>query len=144
MNINRASGALVEFAFTSKVRAGMPLAAIVRLVRQAWRDNTAAGLTGSMSLCGEEVRQVVEGSIEAVLPLATRILGDNRHHAIRVLAFGPIPARRHVGWHVAGLGPQVDECALMVVEAANVVCLHGRSPRISDPAKACEDRCAFS
>jgi hypothetical protein len=123
MRAHNDCGPLVEFAFVSSMDAALPQAALGRLVGQAWRYNTRSGLTGAMEIDGRKVRQVIEGDVATVLPLASRILSDPRHGRIRVLSFGPVPARRHVGWRVTGLHHAFDADANVPTDAV-VVPLH--------------------
>jgi hypothetical protein len=97
------SAPLISFSFVSTLDPDLEDAQLTRLARQAWRHNVGAGLTGRMVIRGREIRQTIEGGLEAVLPLASRILGDGRHFRIRVTCFGPIEARQHEDWRVLGL-----------------------------------------
>ena len=45
---------------------------------------------------------MVEGPCGVVLPLASRILADPRHTAIRITAFGPLETRRFASWSARG------------------------------------------
>ena len=133
--MNRTSSTLIEFSFTSRLSSGLPVAALARLVRQAWHHTMKAGVTGEMELRGDGVRQVLEGDVEAVLPLVSRILSDPRHTGIEVVAFGPIAARRHQGWRVHGLSvepaerPDLGE-ALVVLHPAEPKGVRGTATRV--------------
>lgn len=94
--------ALVEFRFVSRLVPGLPEAVLLRLEREAMQFNRLNGLTGEMRLAGRTVRQVIEGSWPVVMPLAARILTDQRHAAISISAFRPIRARRFLDWTAAG------------------------------------------
>lgn len=132
-----AGSGLVEFAFVSRVAADLCEAGVLRLARQTWRHNTEAGLTGTMRLEDGEISQVVEGSVEVVLPLASRILADSRHGSIRVLAFGPIAARRYEGWRVDGLAAPMAPGAQ---GSPDVICLLSRAEPVPDAKR--DSRCA--
>ena len=93
---------LVELSFES-ILCDIEADALLRLARQVWRSNVSAGITGEMCLQGARVRQVLEGAMEVVLPIAARILADPRHTAIELIAFGELAARRHAEWRVHGL-----------------------------------------
>lgn len=139
MQITRDRGSLIEFSFVSRLDAAMPAEAVARLVRQVWRCNTAAGLTGLMAIRGREVREVVEGDVEAVLPLASRILSDPRHGRIRVLAFGPLLARRYSAWCVEGFAfPDAAAHCGAPIRDATVVDLQ---PRRREAGVECDARC---
>jgi hypothetical protein len=132
------STALIEFAFVSRFAAALEPCSIARLARQTWRHNIAAGLTGEMVIDGVEVQQVVEGRVDAVLPLASRILSDQRHNSIRVIALGPISQRRHAHWRVAGLPETVAAPVADGAANATVVPLafaaEARAPRAARTA----------
>ena len=102
---------LVEFAFESRASDDLDPAALARLVRQAWRNNLRAGLTGELRLEDGRFFQVVEGRCADVVRLAARILTDSRHCAIRTLALDALPARRYAAWTVSGfdLGVPLEE-----------------------------------
>ena len=97
--------ALVEFSFTSRATGELPPAARLRIVRQAWHFNTRLGLTGELRFEHGCFRQVIEGSFEVILPLASRILTDPRHDDIAVRAFRSIAARRFATWTAVGFEP---------------------------------------
>jgi hypothetical protein len=109
---------LVEFAFESEVSAGgLPAAALARLARQSWSFNTRMGLTGRLEFRDGRFFETVEGPCAIVQSLAVRILCDRRHGLIRITAFGPLAARQHHGWELAGFDlreydlPQIDYSA---------------------------------
>jgi hypothetical protein len=115
---------VIEFAFESRL-VEADAAAVVRLARHVWRSNTARGLSGEMRLSGRSVQQVLEGDIDIVLPLVARILSDDRHGDIRVMALGMIPARRHGGWQVHGL-PALAAAPMAEAEPAVIRLAPGR------------------
>ena len=117
---------LLEFRFESTL-CGLDADALLRLARQSWRHNLAAGISGEMRVNGTDVSQVVEGRMEVVLPLAAGILADARHTGLRVQAFSELAARRHSGWRVHGLpaetqvrGDQAPPLGPMEVERARM------------------------
>lgn len=96
-------GPFVEFAFSSRVAAGLPEAALLRLAQQAALFNARRGITGTLRLADGRFTQVIEGAGDAMLPLVARILTDRRHGQIEVLSFRPIAARRFADWNCAGI-----------------------------------------
>jgi hypothetical protein len=76
---------------------------VLRMVQQAWRRNTALGLTGEIRIMHGRVRQVVEGSACALLPLAAKIFADPRHTEIEVISFGSAERRDYRDWRAHGL-----------------------------------------
>lgn len=94
---------LVELSFESEAAAGgLPPAALSRLARQCWSFNTRMRLTGELEHRDGRFRAVIEGACAIVQPLAGRIFCDRRHGLIRIVAFRPLPVRRHSGWALAG------------------------------------------
>lgn len=96
-------GTLVEFRYASLTAWDLPHAAVLRLARQAWSFNIRVGITGVFVVTGDRFRQIIEGEYAVVLPLASRILGDRRHRAIRIERFGLLAERRFDDWTVQGL-----------------------------------------
>ena len=103
---------LIEIVFDSRVAPGVPLAALQRLARHCATANPAAGITGFLRLDGGRFSVELEGGAAVLLPLAARILGDPRHVAIRVHAFGAIAGRRHSEWRIEGF--DLDAPALLL------------------------------
>lgn len=96
------SGPLVEFAFSSRAKADMPVAALLRLAHQARLFNTRMAITGTFSIESGVFSQVIEGPGEVVLSLASRILADPRHGEISIRGFNAIAARRFADWSDSG------------------------------------------
>ena len=96
--------ALIRFSFVSRLAAGLPEAALLRLERQAAAFNLRHGLTGEMCLERGTVRQVIEGCWSVVMPLAGHILTDRRHNSISITAFRTIEARSFDDWRATGFG----------------------------------------
>lgn len=102
------SSELVEFSFVSRVPPGLGTSGLLRLARQSWSFNIRRGLTGTLRLTDRRFAVVIEGPCEVVQPLAARILRDDRHGSIRILAFHRIAGRRHAHWSTEGF-PFVDD-----------------------------------
>jgi hypothetical protein len=98
------NAALVEFCFASRATDNLPASALLRIARQAWQFNSRFGLTGELRLESRRFLQVVEGPCDVILPLASRILTDQRHGGIEVLAFRSIAMRRFAAWTALGFG----------------------------------------
>ena len=124
------SSDLVEFAFESRPDGELTPEDLAQLACQSWSHNVRSGLTGELRLLDDRFVQVVEGGCTEVLKTAARILADPRHHAIRILAFGPLAARRHVGWTVSGFArPPASEAISAAAQpsAANLRFLQARA-----------------
>lgn len=106
------SPTLAELHFESRVCDGLPLAALLRLAREASLRNRARGVTGEMRFEGHRFDQVVEGPCDTILMLTSAILSDPRHERIRVRGFRAIEARRYADWRVLGIDCSEIFCAL--------------------------------
>lgn len=96
--------ALVEFSFISRAAGHLPLAARLRIARQAWLHNIHRGLTGELEFDDGCFRAVIEGSCDEILPLAAQILTDPRHCDVAVRALRAIAVRRYPTWSAIGFG----------------------------------------
>ncbi|MER2509953.1 BLUF domain-containing protein [Amaricoccus sp.] len=108
MHNRNGSGQLVEFAFSSRAAARMPVAALLRLAHQARLFNTRMAITGTFSFEDGAFSQVIEGPGEVVLALASRIMTDSRHAAIAIRSFRAIPARQFPAWSDTGFSAVSD------------------------------------
>ncbi len=105
---------LIEFRFQS-VLCDMEAPALAQMARQSWRNNLRSGVTGEMRIEGSRIVQVIEGTINVVLPLVARILADRRHTAIKTIALDPLDARRFDDWRVHGIPAEfatASDCGL--------------------------------
>lgn len=115
------SKALIEFSFVSRLSPGLMTSDLLRLARQSWSFNLKKGLTGTLRLLDGEFAEVIEGPCEVVQPLAARILGDDRHGSIKVLAFHRLAHRRYESWSTSGFDLR-DELADPPLRAALRAC----------------------
>lgn len=92
---------LAEFSSLSQFTVEDP-ALRMRLVGQSWRNNLEAGVTGVLRLRESCLEQLIEGPSDVIVRLATGILTDRRHGWITIRAFGPIAARKYLGWSFEG------------------------------------------
>lgn len=102
MRFDNGDTALVVFSFSSTMSADLPAAAMHRICREARKYNASHGLTGTLSIEGGSVRQVIEGPWSVVMPLAARILTDPRHGGIAITAFEPVACRAYSDWSSTG------------------------------------------
>ena len=93
---------LMALKFVSTPDATLSSTALNLVVCQAWAHNMRAGITGEIALRDGMFHQVLEGSFDELVPLASRILSDPRHHHITIDHFGSIPARMHRSWACIG------------------------------------------
>lgn len=96
---------LVAFAFSSRVRPDLPASEIGRIVRQAWANNVAAGISGVLMYSDGTFREVIEGSTDAVQRAAANIIADHRHGNIEVTRFESIETRVFDNWRTIGFEP---------------------------------------
>lgn len=116
------SASLMTLKFVSAPADSLSPAELNRIVCQAWAHNMRAGLTGEIVLRDGLFHQVIEGSFDAVVPLASRILSDRRHHRITIDHFGSIPERCFETWRTVGFG--MVPAAPAGDGAADVIRLH--------------------
>lgn len=102
MSFHRGEAFLMTLKFISTPDPTLSLAALNRVVCQAWSHNVRAGLTGEIAMRDGQFHQILEGIAEEIVPLASRILSDARHHHIAIDRFGSIPARCYDAWSCIG------------------------------------------
>jgi hypothetical protein len=118
-------GALVEFSYVSRVAPFASQSAILRIAQESFRFNTRKGLSGRLSFDNGQFSQVIEGSSELVLPLASRILTDARHCDIQIQAFGSIAIRRYADWRFFGFAMLEQPLAApLAASLQNIAVLH--------------------
>ncbi|MGP9821437.1 BLUF domain-containing protein [Salinarimonas sp. NSM] len=81
---------LTRLLYHSRMAAGLDAAARARLVSTSRRHNEALGLRGGLVLYRGVFIQALEGESEAVGELFRRLLVDPRHHAVTLVAIGPV------------------------------------------------------
>jgi len=99
--------ALHRLAYVSRIvgpNRRQRLDAASSIARASERRNSAAGITGALSVGGGWYAQVLEGPAPAVIATFDRILCDRRHTDIRLLDFSPICARAFANWSMAFCG----------------------------------------
>lgn len=106
---------LARFSFVSYLRDGLPEAALCRLARSASERNRRLGLTGELVFADGVFRQVIEGTCDAVITVASDILADARHGRIEVRGFGAADRREYAEWRVVGLDDSARFCSLRSV-----------------------------
>lgn len=121
---DRFSGdAIFEFVFSSCAQPDLPAAAILRIEREAQRNNLAQGLSGEMSYSDGRFTQVMEGGAEAIMSLAARIMIDPRHSRINVLTLRPVRHRRYGTWRSFGMGSTTTGLERDIEHSENVTLL---------------------
>jgi len=88
-----------------------------RICRQSQANNRRDGITGLLVFDGAAFCQLVEGPQAALAELRQRLERDRRHVDMRVLHFGPAPARRFPSWRL-GYAFVADADAIETVQRA--------------------------
>ncbi|MFT4191914.1 MAG: BLUF domain-containing protein [Comamonas sp.] len=88
------------------------------LLPGARHHNATRGVTGILIFDGLHFAQVLEGPAPELLPLMTRIYGDDRHSEVNLLFFEPISERQYRSW---ALGYVYDDT--LVDDVANLLAL---------------------
>ena len=73
---------------------------LLDIVRASQRNNPRLDLTGALYFDAASFLQVLEGPGEALDLLWGRLLGDDRHIAVRLLDRGPADRRRFAEWRM--------------------------------------------
>ena len=68
------------------------------------RNNEALGVTGVLMASRTHFMQVLEGNFEDVNTVFRRIVKDDRHTELSIVAFSVIDARLFGGWGMRGIG----------------------------------------
>jgi len=68
------------------------------ILRAAWENNRAAGITGFLVRTKHHFVQFIEGPRDAVYALQERLIVDTRHVEFEVLAEGPAETRQFPDW----------------------------------------------
>jgi hypothetical protein len=68
------------------------------LVHKSAENNAALGITGLLLLSGDQFLQVLEGPARAVNQLFNRIIRDDRHHDVELIAFEQIGPKYFDDW----------------------------------------------
>lgn len=89
---------LYHCVYLSTAAAWLDRAAVERLVAAADRRNWRDDITGTLVCSGGHFLQWIEGAPAPLQALLARLRRDMRHHDLRVLQSGPLPARRFERW----------------------------------------------
>lgn len=104
---------LHRLAYLSTYRAGRvdsELSALRAILSVSRKNNEAADVTGYLIFDGETFIQVLEGPRDALDATMTRIVRDERHRDVTVLATQPVETRSFREWKMGGYRrtPQQD------------------------------------
>ncbi|WP_052340751.1 BLUF domain-containing protein [Salinarimonas rosea] len=83
---------LTRLVYHSRMAAGVDADARAALVATSRRHNEARGLRGGLVLYRGVFMQALEGGSEAIGELLRQLLVDPRHHAVTLVALGPVEA----------------------------------------------------
>lgn len=78
---------------------------VEKIVAAARSRNLQFGLTGALLFTGEHFAQVFEGPVESIDYMMEKVIQDQRHHQVTIVAREPISARRFGQWSMAYSGP---------------------------------------
>jgi hypothetical protein len=88
-------------SYVSTQAASMTGDTLKRILEEAYRHNAAAGITGLLLHRDDSFFQILEGDREVVLDLFERIVADDRHERVEIVAEGPIDHREFKDWQMA-------------------------------------------
>lgn len=89
-----------RIAYTSRLRMGLSLTEIPRIVAACRTRNALSGITGVLLFTGQDFAQLIEGPPPAVTELWASIRADPRHHDLSVLLDERAPAPWFADWRV--------------------------------------------
>lgn len=87
--------------YVSKAVRPMGERDLTALLEQARKKNAQLGITGMLLYRDGDFLQVLEGPKDGVLLLYSRIIRDQRHHAVTTLANADVPERGFGDWSMA-------------------------------------------
>ncbi|MBP0444246.1 BLUF domain-containing protein [Roseomonas sp. SSH11] len=107
-----AAGPLHRAIYVSESLIGGPVdhwaAEVEDILLRSRRHNLRTSITGALLLTERCFVQVLEGSVQAIDEVLTRIYADPRHHILRIEE-GPAPERQFGEWSMAYLGAHAGE-----------------------------------
>lgn len=109
-----------EFSYKSRCSESLPDAVLLRIEQEARRNNLECGLSGEFDYADGVFQQVLEGPEGIIVPLAARILADQRHGDITIQSFKPISQRRFRGWVSRGFNFVAPTLARSVTDSGLV------------------------
>ncbi|MFO1090970.1 MAG: BLUF domain-containing protein [Hyphomicrobiales bacterium] len=89
---------LVRCLYASRASGPVTAAVMDRILEQSRRNNVKFGVTGLLCVSEDIYIQVLEGGRDEVGDLFSRIIRDDRHTHVRLLAFQEIPERHFGSW----------------------------------------------
>ncbi|BAR98579.1 hypothetical protein BV133_986 [Blastochloris viridis] len=103
-----AEAELYRLVYVSRNRIpGTPaevLAQVESILAASRRANAAMNITGALIFNSGTFAQVLEGARRDIEALIERILRDERHGEVQVLAFEPAPSRAFPNWSMGFIG----------------------------------------
>jgi hypothetical protein len=95
---------LIQLIYVSSTTTELEAGEIRRILDSSVRHNTPQKVTGLLLYTHGSFMQVLEGEEVAVDETMSRILADERHHSINVLARTTIPTREFGSWSMGFRG----------------------------------------
>lgn len=89
---------LINLVYVSSATRGMSDDELLEILRVARENNTRLGITGLLLHKGGNFMQVLEGPLDAVRGLLTKIECDPRHETLLTLIDKPIAERQFAEW----------------------------------------------
>jgi hypothetical protein len=91
---------LVRCLYASRARSVLTQDVTDAILEQSRRNNPARGITGLLCYADDVFVQVLEGGRDAVCDLLGKIMRDDRHQGLRLLAYEEIGERRFGHWNM--------------------------------------------
>lgn len=79
-------------------------AIVESIMHSSEKNNKKSEITGALLASNSHFLQIIEGTYESVNDTFMRIIKDERHQDIKLIAFNPIDARLLNSWNMRGIG----------------------------------------
>jgi hypothetical protein len=89
---------LVRLLYASRSAKALNAKTVAAILAECQRNNPKRGITGVLCYSGDIFLQVLEGGRDAVCDTFNSIVGDERHHTVRLLSFEEVSERRFGCW----------------------------------------------
>lgn len=100
-----------QIIYSSESATPMQMDELEEILEHARSSNSAKGITGALVYVEGIFLQILEGEIESVQNLMTRISSDVRHETVTVLKEGEISSAIFSDWTMAYVGATPEQVA---------------------------------
>lgn len=105
---------LVTCLYASRANVTPTNETLDEVLTQSRTNNPNLGVTGLLGYTNDIYVQVLEGGRNSVCGLFNRIVKDERHHHVRILAFNEVTERRFGAWTMGQVNVDAINSALLL------------------------------